>query len=394
MLSPWRVFWAAFTAGVAATLVQFAVPPVLILIQVKYQTSYASNGLLMSVFAFATILSAVPGGLIVQRYGVRKISLAGLGLMFVGILLSLATRYFLVFLIGRLVQGIGFGLTAVAAPSAIGQTMPSKHMDLAMGIWSTWVPLGSLIMFGVGPSIASHFHMSLYFSGLLLVIGVVAVFQWLFLPRNDVPPTQQLSRDKTVSRQFVKSELKNANVWLLAMIFASFTFAFFAFNTWITVYLTQSRGLSLTQASRIPILVSFFVVISNLCSGWILKKYRDKIFAYVLPPFLMALIWPTFSFHSIPVLYMSSVILGLVGGFIPTLVFAKAPALARKSETVGIAMCVIIFGENIGILLGPEVFGLLRDYIGNFVVGFWICLLIGLGAVMNISKIARMHRES
>ena len=54
--------------------------------------------------------------------------------------------------------------------------------------------------------------------------------------------------------------------------------------------------------------------------------------------------------------------MGLFSGFMPTIIFASAPLLAKKKETIGIAMSIVIIGENVGILIGPEVFGFLREW--------------------------------
>lgn len=47
-------------------------------------------------------------------------------------------------------------------------------------------------------------------------------------------------------------------------------------------------------------------------------------------------------------------------------------------ETVGIAMSIVIIGENAGILIGPEVFGVVRDYTGDFAIGFWMLVAVAL----------------
>ncbi|HVI20812.1 MAG TPA: hypothetical protein VM660_02030, partial [Bacillus sp. (in: firmicutes)] len=32
---------------------------------------------------------------------------------------------------------------------------------------------------------------------------------------------------------------------------------------------------------------------------------------------------------------------------------------------------IVIIGENVGILIGPEIFGFLREWTGQFVASFW-----------------------
>lgn len=80
--SSWSILWVAFSAGVIAAFVQFSIPPILPLLQAKYHISYTESALLMSLFALATLFSAVPGGFMVQRFGVRTIGLWGLGILF------------------------------------------------------------------------------------------------------------------------------------------------------------------------------------------------------------------------------------------------------------------------------------------------------------------------
>ena len=141
--SSWLVLWAAFSAGVIATLVQFSIPPILPLMKDQYGLTYTDSALLMSLFALATLLSAVPGGFVVQRHGVRKIGLLGIGIMFMGVLTCLLANSYSIILLGRIIEGIGFGLVSVAAPSAIGQYVAPRMMNIAMGIWSTWIPVGA-----------------------------------------------------------------------------------------------------------------------------------------------------------------------------------------------------------------------------------------------------------
>ena len=53
-----------------------------------------------------------------------------------------------------------------------------------------------------------------------------------------------ISTDKS-QKEVLLGEIKNKNIWWAALAFASFTFAFFSFNTWITTYLTETTSMSL-----------------------------------------------------------------------------------------------------------------------------------------------------
>lgn len=385
--SSWLIIWAAFFAGVIATFVQFSIPPLMPLLQSKFQLSYTDSALLMSLFALATLLAAVPGGFIVQRYGVRNIGLLALGILFLGVVLSLFSTNFPTLLIGRIVGGIGFGLISVSAPSAIGQYVAPEMMSIAMGIWSIWIPLGSLIMFLFAPKFVLSFQTDVYWL-LLLVILVIG-----FLLYAKVIPKMVRNKEESHAlappKEIIKSELKNMKIWWSALAFASFTFCLFSFTTWITTYLTQTTSMTLVSAAFVPSLVSIFLMISNFYSGVLLKKLGNHFLLFLMLPLVCALSWPLFTTESVPLFYTGAIIIGLVGGFIPTVVFASAPLLAKRKETIGIAMSIVIIGENAGILIGPEVFGLIREATGSFISSFWTLLFFGLINVVASLQIWR-----
>lgn len=385
--SSWSILWVAFSAGVIATLVQFSIPPVLPVLQAQFEVTYMNSALLMSLFALMTLISAVPGGFIVQKYGERFVGLLGLGALFAGVLCSFFAVNFIILLLSRLIQGIGFGLVSVAAPSAIGRFIPTNMMNIAMGIWSTWIPLGSLIMFLFAPYIVSEFNTGTYWC--ILMVILIGSF---ILYAKQIPVSVDSNNDSpsgTIPGNAVKKEVRNKSIWVVAGAFTSFTFSLFAFNTWISTYLVESSSMSLTHAAVIPALVSFFMIGSNLYGGFLLKRFENKLLLFLVPPLLMALIWPMFLIDHHIILYGSAIVLGIIGGVTPTIIFASAPKLAKRKETIGIAMSIIIIGENAGILIGPEIFGILRDYTGNFNASFWVLFCAGLITVIASVSIWR-----
>jgi predicted MFS family arabinose efflux permease len=384
----WMIMWTAFSAGVLATFVQFSIPPILPLLKNQYQVTYTDSALLMSLFALATVLSAVPGGFIVQKYGVRKIGLLGLVFLFMGIITSLLANNFSIILFGRIIGGIGFGLVSVAAPSTIGQYVPPKMMSVAMGIWSTWIPVGSLIMFLSAPKIVLSFGTNVYWILILIVLALGFLVYAKVIPKhvqeseNDEKSSLQADKPK---KDVILDEIKNKNIWWAGLAFASFTFAFFSFNTWITTYLTETTTMSLAVVTLIPSLVSLLAMTSNVYSGFLLKKLGNHLVVFLVPALFFIVVWPVFTSSSLIMLVGNAVILGLFSGFTPTIVFASAPLLAKRKESIGIAMSIVIIGENVGVLIGPEVFGLLRQWTGAFTAGFWSLSIASV--VMMIASI-------
>jgi predicted MFS family arabinose efflux permease len=375
----WTIIWVAFAVGVIATFVQCAVSPLMPVLQSRFGLSYANAGMLMSMFAFATLACATPCGFVIQRYGVKPVGLFGMALLFLGLFFALVAASYPVFLLGRAIQGIGFGLVAVAAPSAIGHFVPKKQMPMAMGIWSTWIPGGSLIMFFAAPRVLEHLSLTTYWLLLMAVLcpGIIAFA--LAIPSRS---KEQDARDAALpSRRVILEEFTNRKVWFAAITFAAYTFGFFSLATWITTYLTERMGLTILQAANASILYWPFSMLSNIYGGYFLKKYGHSRLLFILPPACLAVLWPLYAIPSLETFYAVLVLMGLVAGIIPTIIFASGPLLAKRKEGIGVAMAIVIIGENLGILIGPEIFGILRQYSGGFILSF---ASLSLGALLQI----------
>ncbi|NDV13442.1 MFS transporter [Crenobacter caeni] len=381
----WLILWVAFLCGVLATFAQFAVPPVMPALFERYGISYTEAGLLMSMFAIATLLFATPCGFIIPRYGVRNVGLAGLLLIMAGLACTLYAGSFAQFVAGRAVQGIGFGLVAVSAPTAIGQFLPADKMPVAMGIWSTWIPVGNLIVFFAAPRVLASLSIEAYW--VLLIASMVpgVLLFALVIPNPPRDPSARLLPERAV----LVDELKNTDVWAAALTFAAFTFGIFSLTTWSATYLNEVMGLPLVLAVSGTLIYAVASIASDLYGGVLLHKFGHRRAMFVLPPTLLLLLWPLFAIPDLTVFCVTIGVFSLISGVIPPIVFASAPLLARRPQGIGVAMAIVIIGENLGFLIGPQVFGWLREVTGTFTASFWA---MGLGALLQIFTLNHLYR--
>ena len=50
---------------------------------------------------------------------------------------------------------MGIGLIGVIAPATIAMWFPLARQGVPMGIWATWVPVGSVLMYNLAPALAA-----------------------------------------------------------------------------------------------------------------------------------------------------------------------------------------------------------------------------------------------
>ncbi|MCY0881623.1 MAG: MFS transporter, partial [Firmicutes bacterium] len=232
--SYWPVLLLPFLAGLAGTLVQFSLPAILPPLSQTLHLSSAAQGLVMSIFALATLFSALPAGKLSARHGVHAIISWGFFLLIIGSLVFFLAWHFSsqdLLWTTRVIQGIGFGLIAVGAPSALGQYVPPARRPWAMAIWATWVPMGATLAFFVGPRLFLLSHGPLAFeAGLIGWIGGIWILWEKWMPHR--PPNFPVAHETPATSS--PSGLHGA-FWA-AVSFAAFTFILFSLNTWGTTF--------------------------------------------------------------------------------------------------------------------------------------------------------------
>ena len=381
----WVILFVALLAGVSAPLNQFKVPPLMPVLMQRFQLDLSTAGLLMTIFAITGFILALPAGVILQRLGPKAAGLIALGCLVVGSALGALSNSAELLLATRLVEGAGMGLIAVVAPALISIWFPPEKQGRPMGIWATWVPLGSLIIFNVAPAVESSAGwQAVWWIG--AAFGLVAFILYWLLVR--LPPSFATGQPlEAQSRRLepapsLRQALAGRNIWLLGISFASFNLILIGVvSTYFPTFLTSERGYNLGSASFITSIPSLVVVLSAPLAGWLLDRMGVRKPFLVIPSIVMALfmLFP-FSLNGwqIPV---AMILLGILAGFIPTATFSAVPEVMNNPQLAGIGMGVIMLGQNFGQLLGPLIFGRLVETIGWVNAGFWMIPLAVIGIV-------------
>src|SRR5215203_2504644 len=108
----------------------------------RYQTDYAGLGTLIGMYMLPGIVFAIPGGLIGQRFGDKRVAILGLALMTVGgAWLGIADGYWSAFF-SRLVSGVGGVVLNVIMAKMVADWFAGREITVAMAyLLSSW-PIG------------------------------------------------------------------------------------------------------------------------------------------------------------------------------------------------------------------------------------------------------------
>jgi MFS family permease len=384
MRSPWFILFIILLASMAAPLNQFKVPPVMPLLMEAFGVSAAQAGLLMSLFAITGLLLAIPAGFIFQKLGYRLTGMIAILSLIIGAGWGALTLGFDIMLASRFVEGAGMSLMSVVAPAVIALWFSREKRGKAMGVWAVWVPLGSTIMFLLAPALAARWNWpGVWWFGCFYAI-LVGFLYLVFLKSKPEQPLKPKGEASSGNRQDhgLAKVLSHRDLWLASLLFGCFNFVFIAFITWAPTFLQQVRGISMARAAFLVSLASILTILACPTSGWISDRTGTRKWVAVIPMALMAPLFPLFFSAGETGFLFLVVLVGFIGGFVPTGVFSGAVETVGDERLSGMAMAVIQIGQNAGMLLGPLVLGWIIESGGGWQTAFWVLAPVSiLGAV-------------
>mgnify|MGYP001765438182 CR=1 FL=1 len=377
----WIILAVVFLASLAASLNQAKVPPVMPVLMERFNLSLTRAGMLMSIFAITGVILALPAGLIMQRLGIKVTALIAVGSLVVGSSLGALSNTPAVLLLSRFVEGIGMGLISVVAPAAITLWFAPQKRGTPMGIWATWVPLGISVMYILAPRIATAFGwqaiwwLSAAYSGLAFVLVLV----FLRAPADLTAPRQASGATPGNGSAPFKKICSNRDIWLLAGAFTLLVLTTIGPANYYPTFLSTERGYNMNGASFTASLGTLVMLVFTPLAGILFDRFKIRKAGFTWPILAIACL-VVLQFQLTGWLIPTVMILtGVIGGAAPTAIFAATPEIARKPELAGLGLSVITLGQNLGMFLGPILFGALVERMSWSAAGFAMLPLLIVG---------------
>lgn len=373
----WVVLFVVFVASVAAPLNMYKVPPLMPVLRDSFALDLGQAGALMSVFAITGLILALPTGFIMQKLGPKVTGTVAMACLVIGAVLGALAPGAGLLLGSRVVEGVGMGLITVVAPAIIAMWFPQERRGIPMGLWATWVPVGSVLMYNIAPALGEALGwQAVWWGGAGFALVALVLFAWLMR----MPAAGEA--EPAPSQPGLGRALANRHLWLLALSFGCFNLVFLAIGTFYPTFLAEARGLPLGQAAFIASLSTLAVLVSAPLAGALSDAIGSRKRLIVVASLIITvmLIWP-FRIDGWQ-LYAFMLALGLVAGAIPTATFAAVPEVMDRPDLAGIGMAVLSVGQNAGMVIGPVWFGARVEAIGWAPAGYW---LIPVGALALIA---------
>lgn len=351
----------------AFTFIFQSIPLLLPLIISELHLTYAQSGLVMSLFSLPGIFVSLLGGFVADRYGMRSLGAGCFLLMIGGTLLVGLGMNLPILWIGRIISGIGGFTLSVFLPKLLSQWFRHKGLGLAMGIYNTGVPLGSVICFGLFGKMGSLWGWRIPI--LLTVIYLLFTFI-LFLILYRLPPSREKQENTHLS---ITKSLKEMGwpIWFVGFSWLWFNAAFTSFATFAPNLFLQ-KDYTIEQSGLligIPLLGSLFF---SAPIGYLVDRFKHQEWFIGMGAIGLAVLVLFFNFSSSFLLLV--ILMGIFSATIPAPIYSLPPEML-KTKNVGLGFGVISTCSSIGLFVAPYLVGKAKDLTGSY---NWSFILISV----------------
>ncbi|AWG28205.1 CynX/NimT family MFS transporter [Burkholderia cenocepacia] len=341
-------------------------------LQHEFGGSLASLSGIMSVFPFVGVFGGIAAGLLVRRWGDRRLLVTGLVILGLSSVAGAWAGSFALLLATRFAEGLGFVIVVVAAPAVLNRVTPPERRNFAFGLWSTFMPAGMALSMLVGPLLGGWRNGWLAAAALTLVAAAAVPVT----TSADAPSRQATTRIGPALRAVLASR----STTLLALGFATYNVQFFAVMTFLPVFLMQRLSVAVGAAGLISAAIVAACVIGNLTAGWLLSRgARPGIVMAATSVAIGAAGAGLFSAATpAPLAVALGFAFSAMAGMLPATILACAPGSAPSPSLAPLSIGWVVQGNYLGQVIGPLTIGAI---VGAFGWSGGIGLMLAAAAV-------------
>jgi MFS family permease len=334
-------------------------------------------------------LGGPASGFLIDRFGVRRLTVAALLLTASGMALSaLASEVWQLVLFFGLISGFGAGLVASVLGPVVANRWFAKGRGLVVGLFGAAASAGQLVFFPVLTSISGSDGWRvavLVLAGALVAVAIPAALLLRESPAEvgerargedpSLPPAATLRADPGIMRRAVRTP----EFWLLAGTF----FVCGATSNGVvgTHFIAHAvdHGFTPTIAAEALALMGLFNFVGTIASGWLSDKFDPRRLLLVYYGFRgISLLWLP-AIHDQMDVVAFSVLFGLdYIATVPPTVMLTAEVFGRRN--VGIVYGWIYAAHMLGAAILAEVAGVIRDTAGDYAIAYIAAGWMAIGA--------------
>ncbi|OGF64873.1 MAG: MFS transporter [Candidatus Fischerbacteria bacterium RBG_13_37_8] len=372
-------------------------------------------GTFYTMYSIAAILSVLVGGILIDRFGIRKSSLVFSILVFIGSALVAFPTSLPVIFLGRFIFGAGSEPLVVAQMAMLTRWFKSKEMALSFGITLTVSRLGTMFSFNTGELIASyfgHYRYALIAASLFCLFSLFANIVYIFMDRHGAKVLELKEEDSGDKIVFKDITSFSPSFWYVTMLCVTFYSAIFPFTALSTDFFVDKWGISrvaetqggflyqvlnnflhmFSTAGGISSIIIFASMVCAPFAGHLVDKMGKRASLMIVGSLLMIPSHLLMGITNIYPVYMM-ITLGAAFVLVPAAMWPSIPLVVPK-EKVGTAFGLCTMIQNIGLALFPYLNGTLRDITHSYTSSMIMFASLGFVGLIFAFLLIRADRRA
>lgn len=393
--------WLVVLSGVVIAMHVGKMPPAIPVLQQALGVTLVQAGFLLSAVQLAGMCLGVLAGMSADRLGLRRSLLTGQAILATASLCGMVVTSPSGLLLLRALEGLGFLLAALPAPSLIRQLVRPSQLPLYLGLWSTYMGTGIALALLAGPLAMQALGWQGWWGLLGLLSAAMALcIVWV------IPSDQTRASTTAASAPPPAADppaawwaplaltLRHRGPWQVALLFALYSSQWLAVIGFLPAIYAQA-GLGASQAGALTALASWINVVGNIAAGRLLQqgwcaRYLLWI-GYSSMGLGAVLVFGPWT-QELPMLrYLAVLGFSAVGGLIPGVLFSLAVRVAPSERTVSSTVGWMQQCSSAGQFFGPPLIAWIAGNVGGW---HWTWALTGSAACIGLWLARRVRFQA
>ncbi len=389
LLGVWLLY---FSFGLAVTCIAPLVEP----IRQDLGVSYTSIGVILGVWQFVYIGSAIPCGILLDKLGANLALVLGGAIITVSLLARAFSPDFFTMVMAVMLFGVGGPIISAGAPKLVAGLFDGPNRGLAMGIYMTGPAIGGIISLTLTHSVLLPLLDNDWRQIMLLWAALCAActITWAVIARSSpLDPEDTATEHKAPSQlKVIRIIIREPAVVIVMLMSVGVFFINHGLSNWLPELL-RSGGMSQAQAgywAAIPTLIGIAgsLLIPRLATP---ARRFNILIGLSLAAMAASLL---LQFQQPSVLFTGLLLQGIARSALMTiliLTLVELPAIGERYA--GVASGFFFSAAEVGGVLGPVSLGLLYDFSHDFTLSLYLLSAIGLSTAIGALRLKRLARR-
>lgn len=373
----WWICALLFLTWLMSYVDRSLMPMALPLIGQEFHLSPTVLGAVISAFFIGYAVMQIPGGILADKFGARKMMTTGVALWSIFSVLTGAATSLTNLIWVRVLFGLGEGVHPPAAFKALSSWFNPAERARANGLVmssNTIGPMIAPIIFAV--LMGAYGWRNAFF--LVSIPGFLIAFAvYWFLRDRPAEHPRMTSRELAEIRQennqdevSLRELFRYKALWKLFFIYMMWDVTWWGFQAWLPSYLLKERGFTLLATGAVAALPFAAGFIGILAAGYIsdrTRKPRLVLVSVLLGNALFMLLTATAGNATMAVVFLTA-----TGFFLPAIhgPFWSLPMDLLPSRVIGASSGFLNTGGQIAGIASPVIIGALIELTGHYEAGF------------------------